>query len=214
MPRTFEDRRAAGVRLAEALKQHRGHAVALAVGVEAAPVAAEVSRLLYLPLGIIPVRRLTSLDGVTFGVLALDGAAAVDWPLLGRVGEAAARAVVTREQHELARLETVFAAFLRPPVERRTVILIGDAIETGMRMRAALRALRGGRPSRVIAAAPVGRAEAMQAVAEEVAQCVCAVTAAGFHPRGEWYAGNRIPSEAEALGRLETQARHARLTVA
>jgi predicted phosphoribosyltransferase len=169
----FEDRRAAGVVLAEKLKQYRSPGVALAVG-----------------------------------------AAAVDWPLLGRVGEDTARAIVAREQRELARLETVFRGFLRPPVERHTVLLIGDAIETGMRMRAALRAIRGGHPSRVISTAPVGCEEGMHAVGEEVSRCVCAVTAVGFHPRDEWYDDVRLPSEAEALGRLEMQARHGRLTVA
>ncbi len=214
MEELFESRGAAGVTLAQLLKQYRNHAVAMAVGANGVSVAAEVARLLYLPLGIVPVVKLRGPTGVIFGALAPGGAAVVDWRSVTVVGENAARAIAVREQAELARLEKIYRELAALPVARRTVILIADAMDTGMSVRAALRALRLGHPARVIAAAPVVTARACGDVRADGCECVCLVSVASNHPVGAWYREVHEPHDCEALGQLQRLARHARFTVA
>ena len=175
----FEDRSQAGVLLAQYLKQYRSRALAIAVGAAGVPVAVEVARLLHIPLGIVPAKRLTGPDGLTFGALAPGGVAVVDWPRLERVGEELARSIVRTQQRELARLETVYGEFARLPVARRTVILIADGMESGMTARAALRVVRVCHPAQVIVAAPVVSEAAYRDLKEEAGQCVCLATRIG-----------------------------------
>ena len=214
MDSLFEDRTQAGVLLATHLKQYRSHAVAMAVGAAGVPVAAEVARLLYLPLGIVPARRLTGPGGITFGALAMGGAAVLDWPRLEQVGELAARSIVAREQREMSRLEQVYREFSDIAVARRTVILIADGLETGLTMRVALRALKARHPARVVAAAPVSTEAACHDLREEAGDCVCLEVSGAFHSTSACYRHFETPSDSLALRQLELQARYARLTLA
>lgn len=167
MEALFENRSTAGVSLAQMLKQYRNHAVAMAIASHSVPVAAEVARLLYVPLGIVPVITLKGPSGLSFGALAPGGAAVVDWRLLKDVGEETAHGIVAKAQLELARLEKIYGELATPPVARRTVVLIADAIEAGMTVRAALRTLRLGHPARVIASAPVATEQACRDLYED-----------------------------------------------
>ena len=186
----------------------------MAVGANGVPVAAEVARLLYLPLGIVPVVKLSGPGGVVFGALAPGGAAVDDWRSVTLVGEDTARVIAVREQGELACLEKIYGELAALPVARRAVILITDAMDSGMSVRAALRALRLGHPARVIAAAPVVTAQACGDVRADGCECVCLVSAASNRPVGGWYREVHEPDDGEALAQLQRQARHARFTVA
>ncbi len=211
----FADRAQAGLLLAQQLTQYRSRAVAMAIGASGVPVAAEVARLLHIPLGIVPAKRLAGPDGMTFGALAPGGVAVVDWSRLERVGEDTARSIVRQEQRELARLEIVYGEFAHLPVARRIVILIADGMDTGMTARAALRVVRVGHPSQVVAAAAVASDSAYRDLREEAGQCICLATHTGvLHSTGEWFHEARAITDAEVLGQLELQARYSRLTVA
>ena len=186
----------------------------MAVACAGVPVAAEVARLLFSPLGIVPVVNLKGPNGEIFAALAPGGAALVNWRRLERVGEEAARAIAVKGQLEVTRLERIYGELARLPLARRSVLLIADAMETGMAMRVALRTVRAGHPARVIAATPVATADACREVRAEGCECVCLVTAEAFHTTGEWYGDIREPMDSESLGHLQHQARHGRLTVA
>ena len=183
----FENRAEAAARLVQRLKRYRSHAVALAVGVGAVPVAVHVARHLHLPLGFVPVVSLKGPDGLAFGALAPGGSAVVEWSRFERVGEVGARAIVAHEQVELARLEEMFGEFTRVPVGLRNAILISDGIDTGMTMRAAVRAVRLHHPAQVIATAPVISEQAERHLREEACECVTLVTCAVFGAPGACY---------------------------
>jgi len=210
----FENRSEAGVRLARELRHHRNHTAAMAVGLGGVPVAAEIARLLYLPLGIVPVVNLRGPDGQTFGAMAPGGVAVVDWGRLGKVGEETARGIVAAQQVELARIEKTFDEFAHVPVARRNIILVAEAMDTGLAMRAALRALRPQHPHRIVASAPVASERARLELRLDGCECVAVAEVGEFHTPSEWFGDFRPPTDTEAKGMLELQARYARFTVA
>jgi putative phosphoribosyl transferase len=69
----------------------------------------------------------------------------------------------------------------------RVVILVDDGFATGSTMRAAVLAVKGLRPARVVVAVPVGApetCEALRAIADEV---VCPLAPDPFSAVGLWY---------------------------
>lgn len=210
----FNSREQAGVRLASQLKHYRNHAVALAMPRGGVPVAAEVARLLYVPLGVVAVHKLTLADypDVPFGALAAGGGAAVDWHRVSEADRHKLRAAVAAGQRELDRRTGLYYPFTRLVVSCRDVMLIDDGIATGASMRAAIRAVRALHPARIVVAAPVAHEPALRALREEADECVCLASSPRLAEVSEWYKEFPAISDAEALRQLESFARHQKLT--
>jgi hypothetical protein len=86
-----------------------------------------------------------------------------------------------------ARLDYLGIRSAPVPVHGRTVILVDDGRATGTTMRAAVLAIRRGRPAGAIVAVPVGAraaCESRRAVADEV---VCALLPEPFCGVRAWY---------------------------
>src|SRR4029077_7224216 len=75
-----------------------------------------------------------------------------------------------------------------PAVRGRIVILVDDGLATGSSLRAAVRALRGREPARLVVAVPIGAPESCRALETEADEVVCAITPRPFHAVGSWYA--------------------------
>ena len=109
---------------------------------------------------------------------------ALAWP----VSKAEIEAVVARERAELLRRERRYRG-QRPPLalEGQVLLLVDDGLATGATMRAAVMAVRAGRPESVVVAVPVASREAVQMLGTVADEVVCAFTPEHFRAVGLWY---------------------------
>jgi predicted phosphoribosyltransferase len=190
----FRDRRDAGRRLAVALAEHKGQpdVSVLALPRGGVPVAFEAAQALHAPLDVFLVRKLgvPGREELAMGAIASGGVRVLNdevvWTL--QIPDQVINEVAATEQRELERREREYRGN-RPPldVSGRRVILIDDGLATGSSMRAAVAALRGMNPARIIVAVPVGAeptCEALRRIADEV---VCIRMPEPFGAVGLWF---------------------------
>ena len=199
----FADRVDAGRRLASAVARRladrpdlsRHRVVVLGLPRGGVPVAAEVARELGAPLDVLVVRKL-GLPGqpeLAMGAIAgVSGEVEVvrnDTVLaLSPVDDETFHAVYAAEVAELRRRESAYRGG-RPhaAVEGSTTVVVDDGLATGSTMRAAVAAVRHGRPAAVVVAVPVGSRDTCAGLAREVDEVVCLTTPRAFLAVGQAY---------------------------
>lgn len=205
----FRDRREAGKILAEKLSrlQDEGRLpdpVVLALPRGGLPVADEIARELGAPLDVVVARKIGAPFQPELGVGAVAGDAppVYDPVILRQLGlsEHDLAQTVEREKAELKRREQAYRKGRGPlELEGRSAVLVDDGIATGSTARAALRALRQAGPVRTVLAAPVCSKEAMEQLAGEADEIVCAYVPPAFGAVGFWYASFPQLSDDEVL---------------
>lgn len=209
----FENRSAAGRRLAAALAGYRQRApVVLALPRGGVPVAAEVAAALGAPLDLVLVRKI-GVPGQP--ELAMGAVADGSMPVTVRNDGVIRYAGVSEEEFnairdkELAEIERRRKNYLggRAPVNvaGRTVIVIDDGIATGATTRTALRALRAQGPKELMLAVPVAAKDTLEELREEADTIVCLETPQWFDAVGAFYIDFRQVTDAEVIDLL---ARH------
>ncbi|MEO6002660.1 MAG: phosphoribosyltransferase family protein [Opitutus sp.] len=190
---TFPNRTEAGRILAPMLREfsNHPHAIVLALPRGGVPVGYEVARKLHLSLDVLVVRKLgvPGQEEVAMGAIASGGIELVDITMVAglNISPAAVRAVMNREQAELARREKLYRGPRAAPVlAGKIVILIDDGIATGSTMRAAVRAVKTKRPQVVVVAAPVASSQAVKALRHEVDALITIITTPNFSSVGEY----------------------------
>jgi putative phosphoribosyl transferase len=192
----FADRADAGRRLARqvaaTLSGGDKPPLVLALPRGGVPVGAEVAAALGAPLDVLLVRKLgvPERPELAFGAIASGGACVLNDAIVAAAGlDATAIAeVATAEEHELRRRELRYRGDRPPPdVAGRTVVVVDDGLATGATMRVAILALRDRGAARVIAAVPVGSAEACALLDADADAVVCPLVPARFRAVGAWY---------------------------
>ena len=190
----FTDRRDAGRKLAEELREYAGKEGILVLGLPrgGVPVAYEVAEALGAPLDVFLVRKLgvPGHEELAMGAIATGGVRVMNDEVMQmlRVPAHAVDAVAQREQRELERREDAYREGRpAPDVRGRTVILVDDGLATGSTMRAAVRALRAEGAGELVVAVPVAAAETCDSFRGEVDRIVCARTPDPFMAVGLWY---------------------------
>ena len=190
----FRDRRQAGELLGRALSDYAGRKDVVVLGLTrgGVPVAAEVARALDAPLDVLIVRKLGApgQEELAIGAIAEGGVRVLNRGLVSSLGldEGEIDALAEREERELERRVKLYRGRRGPlPVENRTVIVVDDGVATGATMRAGLQALRARGAAQVIAAAPVGAADSVEALREDADEVVVLETPAWFQAVGQWY---------------------------
>lgn len=191
----YSDRREAGRMLAaELAREQYDNPVVLALPRGGVPVAAEIAQALNAPLDLVLVRKI----GVPWQPeLAL--AAVVDGPhpevvINDDVWRAAGvddehfENLKAKEMKEIdRRRRTYLQGRQRVAIEGATVIVVDDGIATGATVRAALKALRRGRPARLVLAVPVAPPDTIRKLRGEVDEIVCLQTPDPFYAIGIFY---------------------------
>ena len=192
----FENRADAGQRLARMLQQYRDdHPLVVALPRGGVPVAAEVAHALAAQLDVLIVRKI----GVPFHPELAMGAVVEGNPpvtlrnedviAMARVTDVDFHAVRDRELAEIERRRQRYRAQAIPavPTEGRTVILVDDGAATGATLRVAIRALRQGRPARIVVAVPVAAAQALAALRSEADAVTCLEAHEDLDAIGRYY---------------------------
>ena len=191
----FRNRTDAGRRLAGELGPYAGRddVIVLALPRGGVPVGAEVARALGAPLDVFLVRKLgvPGREELAMGAIASGGVRVLNQDVLDqlRISPRWVDAVAAEELEELARREAAYRdGRPAPDVRGKTVVLVDDGLATGASMKAAVAALRGLGPARIVAAVPVGARETCQELGEMADEVVCAETPDPFYAVGSWYA--------------------------
>ena len=190
----FDDRQDGGRRLANALRRYAGREDVIVLGLPrgGVPVAAEVARALDAPLDVFLVRKLgvPGREELAFGAIASGGARVLNPDVVGSLGidERTIEEVSARERAELERRAEAYRGTAAPPDLRdRTVILVDDGLATGASMRAAVEAVRGLGPERVVVAVPAAARQTSDELERTVDEVVCLLTPEPFFAVGMWY---------------------------
>jgi putative phosphoribosyl transferase len=206
----FQDRSAAGRRLAKALAEYKGrNAVVLALPRGGVPVAAEVAAALDAPLDLILVRKIgvPAQPELAMGAV-VDGTA----PIVVRNEDVIELSGTTADEfkaeceRQLAEIERRRQLYIgeraRADVAGQVVIVIDDGIATGATTRAALQAIRNRKPKELVLASPVAPPDAIEKLRPEVDALICLETPEMFGAIGYFYRDFRQVSDQEVVAIL------------
>jgi predicted phosphoribosyltransferase len=203
----FKDRKDAGRKLAAALAEYRSERpVVLALPRGGVPVAAEVAAALQAPLDLILVRKIgvPLQPELAMGAVADGGAPLVvrneDVIRLAGVDDADFESVCNSELAEIERRrQRYLGGRERVNVEGRVAIVVDDGIATGATTRAALRATRMRKPSKLVLAVPVAPTDSLAAMRDEADDVVCLEEYESFGAIGYYYSDFRQISDREVI---------------
>ena len=190
----FIDRADAGRCLAQALRGYMGRKDVTVIGLPrgGVPVAAEIARVLHLPLDVLVVRKLgvPGQEEVAMGAIASGGVIVTNPEVqaLLELPDDAIKEAVARETSELHRRERLYrGARAALNLAGRTVLVVDDGAATGATMQAAVRALRQLQVARILVALPVAARECYVTLKKEADQVLSLLTPEPFGSVGRWY---------------------------
>ncbi|HET9658302.1 MAG TPA: phosphoribosyltransferase family protein [Kineosporiaceae bacterium] len=208
----FADRRDAGIRLAERLRERLapGPQDRLVLGLPRGGVivAAEVARALDCPLDVLVVRKIghPRRPELGLGALAETGEHVLNRALLTRtrVPPDDLAAVIAREEAEARRRVECYRGG-RPALEPsgREVVVVDDGLATGYTALAAVASVRARRPRRIVVAIPVGSPDSVVAVAAGADDVLCLLCPPWLYAVGEAYREFGDTSDAEVVAALD-----------
>lgn len=206
----LHDRHDAGAALGAGLAEYayRPDVFVLALPRGGVPVAAAVADALHAPMDVFLVRKLgvPGHEEFAFGAIASGGTTVLNRDVIAALGLnlALMDAVVRTEQNELERRQRAYRDDRPfPDLAGKKVIVVDDGLATGSSMYAAVAALREQGPARIIVAAPVGSAEAVNSVRSVADDVVVLATPEPFLAVGAWYEHFDQVTDAEVRQLLE-----------
>ncbi|MGZ4625778.1 MAG: phosphoribosyltransferase family protein, partial [Kineosporiaceae bacterium] len=209
--RVYADRREAGLALADRLRDEKleeGVVMGLARG--GVVVAAEVARLLGLPLDALAVRKVRHPLQPELGIGAVTPGGGVFVRQDVDLTDAEVDAALDSARSSAEALDHRIHAAARPvTVAGRPCVLVDDGLATGATMVAAARWARSSGASRVLIGVPVGPAATVELLRHEADTVVCVETPAIIFSVGEWYDDFRQVSDAEVATLLADSSRPA-----
>jgi predicted phosphoribosyltransferase len=206
----YTNRRHAGVALAMALRDMPlEDPLVLALPRGGVPVAKEIARALGAPLDVLLVRKIGAPGNEEFALGAIVDGPGPSWVVDERMLERFDpppewfEQQVLEQIRELERRRVLYRGVRAPAqLEDRDLIVVDDGLATGSSMRAALKGLRAHHPHKVVLAVPVGPAETVQKLRDEVDALVCLDTPSPFRAVGDHYRDFHQLSDQEVIDLL------------
>jgi putative phosphoribosyl transferase len=209
----FRNRSEAGRLLAEALGRYkdRPDVLVLALPRGGVPVGYEVAAALNVPLDVFIVRKLgvPGHEELAMGAIASGGIRALNDSVIQHlnISPSAIESVANREAEELQRRERLYRGDKASPnISGRTIILVDDGLATGSSMKAAVAALRGQHPAKIIVAVPTAPADTCDELRREADEVICAATPEPFYAVGLWYENFEQTTDAEVTDLIRRAA--------
>jgi putative phosphoribosyl transferase len=213
----FANRTEAGEELALRLSTYanRDDVIVLGAPRGGIPVAFEVAMALKAPLDVFVLRKLgvPGHEELAFGAIASGGVRILDRDTVEALGIAGweIERVTSVEKQELERREQAYRGGRHPQdIRGLTVILVDDGIATGSSMRAAIRALRQMKPTRIVLAVPVAPPSTCSQLQFEVDELVCLEMPEPFYGVGGFYEDFTQVSDGEVIELLDRASRQRR----
>jgi predicted phosphoribosyltransferase len=204
----FSNLRTAGHELAIKLEPHRNdpNRIVLGIVLGGIPVAHEVAQHLNAPFDLIVLRRLLAPQGPGSEISAATVAGHLVLPdQITPLPEKPSTPFEYFVADALSGLQerTATCRGARPPVDvaGKTVLLVDCGAHTGSTMKAAIDALRGSRPHRIIAAVPVISTGSLQILSSYADELIWLVSPQRFGNVSVWYQDFSRPGD-EALSEL------------
>jgi putative phosphoribosyl transferase len=188
----FRDRTDAGEQLAQALIGYKGEPVVVyALPRGGVVLAVEIARALDAPLDLIVVRKIGHPLSQEYAI----GAVAEDGYVVTNPAETAtldARWIERAASAELKEAQRRRALFMRGrspvAVKDKIAIIVDDGLATGLTMQAAIHEIRNRGPREVVVAVPVGAAQTVDRLRQEVDRLVVLYVPSGlFGAVGAFY---------------------------
>ncbi len=209
----FASREDAGRRLGHFLKDERVRAdMVLGLPRGGVVVAAEVARILELPLEALIVRKIGHPMHREFavGALAESGVVVLDEVVIGRnpLVRAELDDVIREETERLDSYQRKFHRDVPPNFATRSVVLVDDGLATGASIQAAVLSLRKQNAARIIVTAPVASTNAVERLSRVVDEVKVLWVDPDFDAVGRYYDVFSQTSDEEVVELLREQ--HAR----
>lgn len=211
----FANRRAAGQLLAGHVKTFfetleadaLDGTVILALPRGGVPVAYEIAKLLGRPLDILVVRKLgvPGHEELAMGAVAGGDVVWLNERLIEqiRLTPVQIHRLVDRGKAELHEREGAYGRHHDLHyIADKNVVVVDDGLATGATMHAALMALRGLHPKRLIVASPVGARPACRVMEKTADALICVERPSGFLSVGSWYEDFAPTTDAEVVALL------------
>ena len=208
----FIDRRQAGERLGEALRERLGssNAVVLAIPRGGVIVAEAAAAAMGVPLDVVVPRKIgapgnpeLAIGAIAPGIRVLDRRMVVG---LG-VSDAYLDHEIAAQEAEIDRRQHAYRQGRPPqPVEGRVAIVVDDGVATGSTAIAALRWAREQGADRVVLAVPVAPPQSLDRLRSEADDVVVLETPSPFFAVGEWYRDFDQTSDRQVVDALARSA--------
>jgi putative phosphoribosyl transferase len=211
--RLWRDRLEAGRALAarfEDLRGQGGSCTLLALPRGGVPVAAEMARLLNLPLASWAVRKIAHPSYPEYAIGAVAPGGVVLWDLQDggylHLSEEQRAELVEIQQRELERRRQVFGDPEPSSLRDRVLLVVDDGIATGMTARAALESLRRLQPASLSLAVPVVDRRVVPDLEALVDRLEALAVVEKLRAVGEWYEHFEQLSDRDVLRLLGREA--------
>lgn len=205
----FRDRQQAGKLLAEKLTHWRGQKT-LVVGLARGGivVAAQISRILALPLDVLVIKKIPSPYNpeLALGALAPDETMVVDRILAQRTGvdEDYINTQIKRLASDLKQKTLIYRKGKKPLlVRQQNIILVDDGVATGATVEAAIKWLKRKKAGRIILAVPVIPLDSLEKLKPEVYELIFLDAPANLEAVGQFYREFSQVEDAEVIELLK-----------